>query len=101
MKIIIDKKYDGCNLAFWKVTDIYNSSYPNKEWKQAKLDCCSDLKYTKSLTSKRRGTTKVYAKIPNTKAACVKVAKAMEKKGFKADVRCSWGFALTQFAITK
>ena len=101
MKIIIDKKYDGCDLQFWSVTTPNNDTYPSKDWKKAKLDCCIDLKYTKSVTSKSRGTTKVYCKIPNTKSACVKVAKAMTSKGFETDVRCGWGFALTQFAISK
>ena len=99
MKIIIDEKLHGCDVAFWKVADIHNSSYPSKEWKQAKLDSCVELKYAKKHIGRTSGKTIITPKIPNTKNACVKLAKAMEAKGHKTNVLCNWGFYCNAFAV--
>lgn len=99
MKIIIDKKLQGCDVAFWKVADIGNSNYPDKEWKQAKLDCCVQLKYAKTYFGRKSGKTIIRPKIPNTKSACVKLAKAMEAKGHKTNVLCNWGFHCNFFTV--
>ena len=100
MEIIIEKKHEGCDAAFWSIEDVHNNRHPGKEWKQAKLDCCIDLGYTKTLTKRKTGETKVIPKVPNTKSANVKLAKLMEDQGCKTKVVCRWGFHMNTFQVS-
>ena len=96
MEIIIEKKHEGCDAAFWSIEDVHNNRHPGKGRKKAKLDCCIDLGYTKTLTKRKTGETKV----PNTKSANVKLAKLMEDQGCKTNVVCHWGFHMNTFQIS-
>ena len=102
MEIIVDKKMPGC-YPFWSVIPV-SKKYPkstissaSEDWTQAKLDSCKDLNFIKRHRSSKPGKMITRSNIPNNKSACVEVAKAIESKGYKANVICRWGFYCNPF----